>query len=280
MHKWLVFFSLILLIGVIGVTYFTKSNTLPVVGYFPLDDQSRFTSAESDLKIGSDQAVTWISHSASDKSMYLRQDVSLLFENGKLRGARSKWKQDTKQIKLKESLSVRESSLFQAVSFHHGEIHLSDDDIKSIQYMSAADLYVVDTAKTSLIAFNSPEDPEETEWKNLLDKTTQQQLRYHWQQLFSYFDIDSSSYLTVPLTHLYKYEEEPLPSMSQAETDQVMGQLWEGLYKNYIIPAVSMKNQQDSSYIPIVLFDKQQKHLLVLFEINGKKQQLIQKYTN
>lgn len=278
MNKWIVLFSLILLIGVIGITYFMKSSTLPVVGYFPLDEQSQFTLAESNLEMDTDRKINWTSDSTSDKSMYLRQDVSLLFENGKLRGARSKWKQDTNQIAIKESLSVKESSLFQTISFHHGEIHFPNDQIKSIQHMSAAELYVVDTTKTALTAFTSPENHEETEWKGLLDKTTKQQLLFHWHQLFSYFDINSDSYLAVPITALNKYDTEPLPSLSQAETNQIIGQLWEGLYKNYVIPATTLSEKQDSNFIPIVLFNKQQAHLLVLFELNGKKQQLIQKY--
>jgi hypothetical protein len=258
-----------------------KSSTLPAVSYFPFDEQSQFTSAASNLEMDSAKTINWSINSTSDKNMYLRQDVSLLFENGKLKGARSKWKQDTNQIAIKEILPVNESSLFQTISYHHGEIHFpGDEKIKSIQQMSAAELYVADTKKKGLIAFESPATHEETEWKNLLDKTTKQQLLVHWHQLFSYFDIDKKSYLAVPVTQLYKYDNEPLPSLSQAQTDQIVGQLWEGLYKNYIIPATNLKKSQDSNFIPIILFNKKQKYLRVLFQLDGEKQQLIQKYPN
>ena len=146
--------------------------------------------------------------------------------------------------------------------------------------MSTAHLYVIDTDSTALKTFKSPKNKEETAWKNLLERTTKQQLLFHWNQLFNHFDIDADSYLAVPIPSLNKYNDNPLPSMSQAQTNQIIGQLWEGLYKNYIIPAANSKKKQENSFIPIVLFDKQQDHLFVLFELNGKKQKLIQRYSD
>ena len=267
----------------LGITYFVNSNTLQVISFFPLDEQSKFTSTDSSLTLDSDKTndayeFTWTSTSISDKNMYLRQDVSLLFDNGILKGAFSKWKQNTDQIEIKQTLSSKNSSLFQVISFHHGEIHSPDDQITSIHHMSEANLYVINTANTEFKAFSSAENQEETTWKNLLDRTTKQQLLFHWNQLFNYFDIDSNSYIAIPLTNLYKYNNKPLASMSQSQSNQIIGQLWEGLYKNYVIPAANSKKNQRNSYIPIVLFDKKQQHLRVLFELNGKKQQLIQKY--
>ncbi|OZU89967.1 hypothetical protein CIL03_02195 [Virgibacillus indicus] len=283
MNKWLFFLCLILFLS-LSISYILENNATPAITYFPDDEKSTFTKAESNLGLflpkGNDSyEIVWTSDSESDKEMYLRQDASLLFDNGRLRGVRSTWTQDTKQIHIEEKLLSEDSSFFQVITFHHGEIHYPEDQIKSIHQMSSDHLYVIDSPSTSLDAFKTPEDKFEEEWENLLDRTTKQQLLYHWDQLFTHFSIDSESYLSVPLTSLVKYNSSPLPSMSQEQTDKVIGQLWEGVYKNYIIPAVNTENSQLQSYVPIVLFDKDNNHLLVLYELNGKKHKLIQHYS-
>lgn len=284
MKNW-VFVSIALLsITLFGIVYFAKMNAAPAITYFPLDEDTSFIYAESKLELstakGNDSyEVDWTSNSRTDKEMYLRQDASLLFDNGRLRGVHSKWAQDTESIYLEESLLSEDSSYFQVISFHHGEIHYPNDGIKSIHQMSNDHLYVIDSPATPLESFQSPENNDQTEWKRLLDRTTKQQLLHHWHQLFTHFNISSESYLTVPLTNLYRYNNEPLPSMTQEQTNKVIGQLWEGVYKNYIIPATNTENNKLESYVPIVLFDKTNDHLLVLFELNGKKEKLIQHYS-
>ena len=65
--------------------------------------------------------------------------------------------------------------------------------------------------------------------------------------------------------------------MSQQETNVLIGRLWEGIYKNYVIPASESSENQLESYIPLILIDKQNTHLYVLFELNGGREQLIQR---
>ena len=65
--------------------------------------------------------------------------------------------------------------------------------------------------------------------------------------------------------------------MSQQETDVLIGRLWEGIYKNYVIQASESSENQLESYIPLILIDKQNTHLYVLFELNGGREQLIQR---
>lgn len=55
-----------------------------------------------------------------------------------------------------------------------------------------------------------------------------------------------------------------------------MGQLWEGLYKNYLLPIVT-RNKPTDTYVPIILLNKNHNHLLVLYEANHEKKKLIQK---
>ncbi|MFA1820415.1 hypothetical protein ACDX78_09545 [Virgibacillus oceani] len=283
MNKWTIFFFLFTLIAIITIIYAFKYISSPAITYFPLNEERSFVEAESKLSLVAENAkdrfeMKWTTDSKSDQPFYLRQDASLLFENGLLRGVRSKWVQDTDEIHIEERLLQEDSSYFQVISFHHGEIHDDGSEITSIHRITTDYLYVIDSPATALESFKEPGNDFEAEWKNLLDRASKQQLLFHWHQLFTYYDINQKDYLAVPLTQLDKYQDEPLPSMTQAETDKIIGQLWEGLYKNYIIPIVSEDADRAHSYIPIVLFDKNQEHLQVLFELNGEKQQLLQKY--
>ncbi|MBP1971766.1 hypothetical protein J2Z83_003921 [Virgibacillus natechei] len=284
MNKWLFFIFTIILTSIFGVVYIIQMNTSPAITYFPIDEETSFTYSDSTLELISEQGydsyeIDWESNSQSDTQMYLRQDASLLFDNGRLRGVRSKWVQGTDTIHLKETLISEDSSFFQVISFHHGEVHYPNDEIKSIHQMSNDHLYVIDSPTTPLDAFKSAEDEFQIEWQILLDRTKKQQLLYHWHDLITHFNISADSYMSVPLTKLVRYGNEPLPSMTQEQTDKVIGRLWEGLYKNYIVPAANTESNELVSYVPIVLFDKEMEHLLVLFELNGKKEQLIQNYS-
>ncbi|CDO01893.1 hypothetical protein BN988_00345 [Oceanobacillus picturae] len=284
MNKWGFLSIIIVSISVAVSIYIINIHTLPAITYFPITEDQRFEKVQTDISLFSENGndsyeIIWSATSVSDAPTYLRQDASLLFDNGRLRGLRSIWKQDTDSIIMKERLFHEDSSLFQAITFHHGEIHKQDKSIHSMQQITADQLYVIDSPTTALESFKKPQNNYEVEWKNLLEKTTRQQLLYHWNQLFTHFDIDSSNYLSVPLTSLATYQTKPLPSLTQQETDKIMGQLWEGLYKNYIVPATTKNNKKPTSYIPIILFSKDQDHLLVLFELNGRKNQLIQKYS-
>ncbi|WP_339228124.1 hypothetical protein NSQ77_21380 [Oceanobacillus sp. FSL K6-2867] len=265
----------------IGGVLILKSNTLPAVSFFPLDEESSIEAADTSLTLqnvtGTDSYdLGWHINSASDKVMYLRQDVSLLFDNGILRGVRSKWVQNTDRIQFDEIITSEDSSHFQSISFHHGENHYSGDEIKSVQAMTYDELYVIDSPTTPIKAFKKPVTTFETEWQELLDHSAKQQLLFQWHLLIQHFQIEPENYLAIPLVDLYKYNNKPIPNMSQRETNELIGRLWEGLYKNYIIPASKSAANQLDSYIPLILIDKQNTHLYVLYELNGEREQLIQ----
>lgn len=283
MKKRFLIYLVILIVILPTIVYFGQENTVPTITYFPMDEETSFEKASTRLEMVSEKTndsyeLTWESESKSDKEIYLRQDASILFSNGILRGIRSKWIEGADSIRIKEKLYGEDSSYFQAISYHHGEIHYPDDQIKSIQQITYDQLYVIDSPNTALESFKTPENEYETQWSTLLDHTTHQQLLYSWKLLIDYFNIDNESYFSVPLTRLYKYNNEPLPSFTQKQTNQIIGQLWEGIYKNYIINAKNIENNQLKSYVPLVLFDKQNEHLIVLYELNGEKEQLIQQY--
>lgn len=288
------FIHLIILSHVVGflfVLFFFKiglpNEDQTVIKFFPLDESKQFEETSSTLTLLAESDkdeydIQWKTSSELTEPVYLRQDVSILFVNGRLKGVLSKWKESGQNLFLERIVHGEDSGHYQTVTFHHGEIHYPDDQIKSIQDMSSADLYVIDSPMSPLESFDVPQDANQKEWKRKLDHTTQQQLNYQWNQLIQHFKIPKSQYEIIPLTDLPNYETKPFPKLSAEQTQQVIGQLWEGLYKNYVLEITGQANQSskaNNSYVPLVLADKDGKHLLVLYEgINGGKQKLLQYY--
>ncbi len=265
-----------------ALLYIYKFNALQAITYFPIDEENTITEADSELSFSQAEdknsyLVTWKVHSKSSRPLYLRQDAALLFADGKLLGVKSKWTEDTADIQLEEQFQADAARRYQTISYHHGEVHYPDNTIKSIHAMSRDRLYIVHD-KEAFTAFHSPGNNSETVKKNALDTRTKQRLLYHWNKLLVHFQVDKASYEMVPLSSLYKYHKQAIPGLTQAETDRVIGQLWEGLYKNYIVPAAKKRHSNTPDFMPIILFSKDQTHLLVLFELDGKKQKLIQQY--
>ncbi|MBM7552285.1 hypothetical protein [Thalassobacillus pellis] len=282
-----------LMIAAVVIVYFNflsplLNPSINVIKYFPIDETKEFQSAETTLTFNSEKdsdeyEVQWAMRSDTRDKMYLRQDVSLLYVNGQLKGIMNKWRENTNLIEQQSILNGEDSSLYQAITIHHGEIHYPEDIIKSIQTLTHDQLYVIDSPHTALESFHKPETNEHKEWVETINHSVQQQLDYQWDALLSYFNIPVERYVAVPLTKLYQYQEDPIPGVDKEESKRILGQLWEGLYKNYVMGISDSKSSGHpiQSYVPLILFDKEGKHLLVLFEDDqGNKEQLIQYYSD
>jgi len=279
--SYTVFVFLILTIIVFIAIY---NKTAPTITFFPLDADTQFEYSETDLLFSHDKGnktyqLQWNVHSKSDRNLYLRQDVSLLFTNGKLKGVKSKWEENSAVIEIEKTLQSESDVLWESISFHHGERHLPNDEIRSIQEMSHNHLYVITPSDQQYKQTKAKESDSDAKIVQHIDENIKKELQSHWNELITYFNISVENYITVPLTDLYKYNDENLPNMTRKQTKQILGQLWEGLYENYIIPAVDTKDNQTDNYTPIILLDKQGNHLIVLFELNNKKEMLIQRYS-
>lgn len=244
-----------------------RSKTLPTITYFPLDEQIKFQSASTSLLPHSKQApqlIKWEIMSVSDKTLYLRQDISAIYENGLFKGVLSKWAENTDAINMSKSIKGQDLNLYQAISYHYGEVHhYNDNVINAIQTMTMDD-YFISTENT------------EIDLAPLKEKTNKQ-LYDRWQSAMKELEIKQDDYIMLPLVYLTTYNEESLPNLSQAETNKIIGQLWEGLYKNYFVPLTKMTG--DAHPMPMILFDKKSTHLIVLFYLDGKLEQLYQQYS-
>ncbi len=246
-----------------------EKESQEMIKYFPFDESMSFIEAETNLSLveqtGNDQyKVKWKVDSNLQQPIYLRQDVSLLFMDGQLKGIKSLWKEEESKISLNEDIDESDSSHFEAISYHHGEIHYPNDEIKSIQQMTYDELYVIDSPYSPLESFHKAESDFQLEWAKTLTHTTDQALHYRWKQWMEKLDIASNDYILHPLVNIYEFSSKPLNGFSQAETNKIIAQLWEGLYKEYIIP-LSNTSTASPLYMPIILISKNYDHLFVLF---------------
>ncbi|MGP4080882.1 hypothetical protein ACTWQL_13295 [Pseudalkalibacillus sp. R45] len=253
--------------------------------YFPIDPSVTFTSADTKVilleeKDEDEYEIQWKVNSTLGKEAYLRQDISLLYEDGMLKDTMSKWVENTDTLQQNKIVTNEDSGHFEAISFHHAELHYPNDIIKSAQTMSYDQLYVIDTPLQPLESFKTPENEEDLNNKKMLDHATNQQLKVVWHNLIRHYNVSIENYYVLPLTKLYDYSKLPLPGLSKEKTDQVIGGLWEGIYKNYFLGVKSPNGEIESpigSSLPLILISKDMTHLMLLTETkSGQNVQLIQ----
>ncbi|MGM0844253.1 MAG: hypothetical protein ACQEUT_04680 [Bacillota bacterium] len=208
--------------------------------FFPLNEKAAYQSANTvltlnDQKVNDLYEVDWKISSVLDQDAYLRQDVGFLFFNGRLKAKMSEWEQNTDRIVEDYTAKGKESSLLQAISFHYSEIHENDETYTSAQSLSEDQLYIIDSNFSPLSSFRKPETAAEREWQSVLDRVTSQQLQYNWERAMEKYNINERDYLQIPLISLPEYNTSPPEGLQPQQWNELTGNLWEGLYKNYFL---------------------------------------------
>lgn len=239
--------------------------------FFPIDPTVRFTDTQTKLllqpkKKETRYVVDWIVTSSLDRTAYLRQDISLLFANGRLISTQSKWKENGKSLAQKQHVEQIGSRLFQAISYHQGELH-NGNDIRSSQKMSGDVLYVIDSSFTSFQSFRKATTSEQKRWANTLNKQTETIVNKPAKQMGDILPKDD--YYHLYLTELVQYNEQPFMDLTTKQTEVMIGNLWEGLYKNYFLGIKKQNGSIESpigSTVPLILIHKHYSKLFVVTE--------------
>jgi hypothetical protein len=275
---------------VIAISFIVTSIILPQpikesLTYFPIDPTLTFLTAESNLTLQDDKKqneynVEWQVYSETDRKVYLRQDVSLLFVDGILTDAMYQWIDNTSRQTQVKTIKGEDSSLYETISFHHAEIHLEENTIRSAQTMTKDKIYVIDSSFSPLQSFRKTSNKEQEEWKKIIDHVSSQHLQNSWNELLKHFQLNQKNYYAFTLLGLTDFNNKPLPGMSEEKTQEVIGQLWEGLYKNYLLGIKLSPTESISpvgSKVPLILISNDRSHLLILIEgKNGEKVKLVQ----
>jgi hypothetical protein len=271
--KWVIVILLAFITS--GFLFFHHGKTVrESIIFFPIDESVTFTKASTSLELigkkdDDEHIIEWDVTSFTNKEIFLRQDISLLFSDGKLVDTLSEWEDQSQKLAQYKKIIGEDSSHYQAISLHYGEIHLENDLIRSTQAFTNDHLYVIDSEFTDLFSFKKPQTEEEYEWKEILDKVTEQHLEFSWNQLIDFYKIDQTEYEAIPLIELAKFNTDTLLGLSRDKTQEVIGSLWEGLYKNYFLGLKTKEGkvlEPNGSTMPLILIAKNHTHIVVLIQ--------------
>lgn len=263
----------IFFVTVIVFTIYLQQNTITTMKFFPFDENVTIDTARTNITMNDN--INWEVYSSSSDPAYLRQDVSLLYENGLFKGMLNKWRQDVSELNQQLSFTRTDNAKLEAISFHHAEIHQNDENITSAQKMSNDSLYVVKDEEVYR-AFKDPDNAKDKQSKDKMDQMIKHSLQNFWNKFIQAYHIQKEDYYFIPLTDLYRYESENFPNFNREETDEILGKLWEGIYKNYIVLLHDEQYRTSAHYIPLILLAKDKSHLYVIFELNDEREKLIQ----
>ncbi|MBS8264894.1 hypothetical protein DYI25_10625 [Mesobacillus boroniphilus] len=253
------------------------NNSEETITFFPLNDAVQYKSASTSLTLQKDKnndkhEIDWKVQSSLDQEAYLRQDMGLLFANGLLKGKFAKWDQDIADLYQEESILSQESARYDAITFHYSELHGDGDRITSAQRMSDDIFYVIDSPFSPLQSFAVAKSKQEKDWKKVLDQSVRNTLNKSLNKAEKTYDFKAANYITVPLDTIRQYEDQPLKGFTQKETANIIGKLWEGLYKNYYLGIKksdgTVADPIDST-MPIILVSKDKSHLLVVTQTSS-----------
>ena len=251
---------------------FFSQNKEPVqetITFFPIDPNAYYLSAYTTLIETPKYDVEWNTSSVLDRKAYLRQDVSLLFSNGRLINKMGEWRTDTSKLFQKKTVPIKQNGILDSVTFHYSELHPKGGRIFSAQTMTSDILYFFESSKQLPHFFSKPKTREEQKWKTQLEVNEKNVLNHAFAKGVRRFSIPSDRYDSYPLTKFVFGRNETIPGFSQAGTSRILGNLWEGIYKNYFL-GIKKRNGATTdpvgSTIPIIMIAKDHSHLLVLFE--------------
>ncbi|MCL6574324.1 MAG: hypothetical protein K6T88_22040, partial [Bacillus sp. (in: Bacteria)] len=218
------------------------------ITFFPIDPKVAFKSIESSLNFLDNKSLIWKVDSTLDRKAYLRQDLGLLFSNGRLIGELGDWKQNSASIFQEKRMASGKSAYYQAITYHHAELHEKNGQIYSSQALSTDHLYVINESINTVYSFQTPKTKEQIQWKQHLDEQTERMLQYCWNSGLRHFSIHLSDYQAFPLNLFTQRVKNGLAGFTREETEKIVGQLWEGLYKNYFL---GIKNADGTSGNPL-----------------------------
>ncbi|RFU65702.1 hypothetical protein [Peribacillus glennii] len=263
---------LAVLIIITAVVYFLYLKPVrETIIFFPLDPSLQFDIASTALETkqgNGSYSISWSELSVLNTQAYLRQDISLLYKNGKLVSVLKDWKQNSQSITQAERLPIEESSMFQAVTFHYAEVHPSESEIYSAQSLTGDQLYVIRSPYSTFQSFKHPTSAEQKEWKLVLDQTANSVITESLNQAVSAFAIDRNRYSVAALTDLKSKQGNLLTGYTESKQNEIIGKLWEGLYRNYVLGIKHDNGNELSplgSSVPLLLVAQDKKELLVVF---------------
>ena len=244
------------------------------IKFYPINQEAVFDKTVSSLtlqKQNKDESyeVILTTESILDKKSYLRQDFSVLFQNGRLKDFTKKWEQNTDRITQQTIVKGHESSLFQAVTIHYAEIHTDDHTPTSSYKLTDSNLFVISSRYGPTKAFQSPESEEQKEWAFTLSSVSNSRLAKVLDRYTTNKKLDITKFHAIPLTQFSTKSKEFLAGYAPTQQLEITEKLWESFYSIYVS---GLKKQDGTiidtidSTIPLILRKQGSNHLIVLIQ--------------
>lgn len=259
--------------GLLFYSTLTKENFQETIANYPIDETKNFAKTTTFLQLveqndEDEYILKWKTNSEINEKVYLSHDISLLFEDGRLKETMSTIAEEQARISQKSKINGEDSGHFEAITFHYRQMHYPNDITKSVQHMSYDQLYILDSPLSPLEVFKEPKTNSEKEGKRVLDTIIKQNLEYTWNELIDFFNIDRENYYEVPLTALIKFNSETLPTLTVEETRELLATTWSGIYQYYFLGIEKHDGSLISpvgSSVPLVLFHHTYSHIIVIY---------------
>jgi hypothetical protein len=254
------------------------------IANFPIDETKKFLNMKTTLRLidqndEDEYTIEWKTSSEISEEIYLSHNISLLFEDGRLKQILAQAKENSNKLTQETKIAGEDSGHFEAITFHYGQLHYPNDITKSVQSMSYDQIYILDSPLSPIEFFKIPKTPSEEEGKRVLDTIIKQNLEYTWEELIDYFQVRAENYHAVPLTKLYKYNNIAFPDLTINETREMIAHTWSSLYQYYILGIEKHDGSIVSpvgSSVPLILYHNSYSHIVIIFtNKDGEKYNII-----
>lgn len=266
---------ILLLVFSFSLWLFSRADDNATIQFFPINKRVYFVDVGTDLQIGSrgnEYLIIANSWSKTSEKSYLRQDLNLLFQNGNLININYPWKQHTDWITSRLEAPLRTDSKYTLLSYHHAEIH-DGETITSKQAVTTDDLYVI-SFQNNWEAFKKPINARQKEQQVKLNELISKQRDSLLDKAILELNINRDNYDVYDLDVFSLGIDKP-KSITEEKWERVLGGLWEGLYRSFVLK-FSSEGLYYSPPMPWILVDKNGTHLLVITQLaNGSFEKLI-----
>lgn len=239
------------------------SENEPTITYFQPNDKYFFTDSTFSIT-SSNGYLEWKMNSKLNDVAYLRQNIGLLYVNGKFSSYYSDWKQNTSKLHFEKRYNIQTTAKVEAIGLHYGEFH-DDGEIYSIQQMDHAAYYLSNLINSDQTIY----------WKDKLDQRLQKEYFRYVQNIFSHFSLEEEAYTVVLLTSLDDYIKSNFSHFTKQQTEKLVGLLWESIYKQYMVP-LFLQEKNSNDFMPALLFANDGSHLYIIYQLNNEWHQYMQ----
>lgn len=268
--KWSAVFLLVLvhalpLLFTAHLLWPQERNTLQTVSknsqlsFMQASSKISVKKSESESKLPSTFQVKLHTLSKTNNSTSMRQDVTLLYQDGVLVGKTKHLEKDVDSVVQQLEVTSKYNHLFQAISYHYAETH----DDSYLHQMSDDYLYISATKYGGIQTFHQPETVQQQKIKQMIDHQVNQQLNFEYHDAFEKFHIDPHDYFLFPLSQLPLYgSEEQLPGIPSEFCTEIIRRIW-GIIQEQIVMGPDEKAQGSS--MPLLLIAKDGTFFTVLY---------------